>query len=229
MLHNQLKNQCRGFSLLELVVAAAIVTSVTAWAIPSYLRTLHQGEVDRYNRAIEAGFFDLRDRLGTSRSSCQLNFSEANRWLEPKELLEFRQDDGQLRHTDRLRCCNSQINAALQASGNTNECEDGPKIGDLLNNPQSSLRFIRVENTNESKNVDVAVSRTNYELTPPGTSASTVPITFVVRSKQANRYPQLRQRCVQIDGTGHLLSGTWDGSLSTGKCNAEGDAALPTP
>ena len=229
MLHNQLKNQCRGLSLLELVVASAIVTSVTAWAIPSYMRTLHQGEVDRYNRAIEAGFFDLRARLGTSRSSCQLNFSEANRWLEPKELLEFRQDDGQLRHTDRLRCCNSQIDAAQKAKGIDDECEDGPKIGDLLNNPQSSLRFIRVENTNESKNVDVAVSRTSYVLTPPGTSASIVPITFVVRSKQADNYSQLRQRCVQIDGTGNLLSGTWDGSLSNGKCNAEGDAALPTP
>ena len=229
MLHNQLKNQCRGFSLIELVVAAAIVTSVTAWAIPSYLRTLRQGEVDRYQRAIEAGFFDLTARLGTTRSSCQLSFSEANRWMEPTDLLEFRQDDGQLRHTDRLRCCNSEINAALKASGSNNECEDGPKIGDLLNDPQSSLRFIRVENTNESKNVDVAVTRTTYELTPPGTSASTIPITFVVRSKQSDRYSQLRQRCVQIDGTGHLLSGTWDGSLSSGTCNAEGAAALPTP
>ena len=214
---------------MELVVAAAIVTSLTAWAIPSYLRTMRQGEVDRYNRAIEAGFFDLRARLGTTRSSCQLSFSEANRWMEPSNLLEFRKDDGQIRHTDRLRCCNSQINAALKASGSKNECEDGPKIGALLNDPQSSLRFIRVENTNESKNVDVAVSRTDFELTPPGTSASTVPITFMVRSKQADRYPQLRQRCVEIDGTGHLLSGTWDGSLSSGRCNAEGDAALPTP
>lgn len=214
---------------MELVVAAAIVTSVTAWAIPSYLRTLRQGEVDRYHRAIEAGFFDLRARLGTTRSSCQLSFSEANRWMEATDLLEFRQNDGQLRHTDRLRCCNSEINAALKASGSNNECEDGPKIGDLLNDPQSSLRFIRVENSNESKNIDVAITRTAYELTPPGTSASTVPITFVVRSKQADRYPQLRQRCVQIDGTGNLLSGTWDGSLSSGTCNAEGAAALPTP
>jgi len=214
---------------MELVVAAAIVTIVTAWAIPSYLRTLRQGEVDRYHRAIEAGFFELRARLGTTRSSCQLSFSEANRWMEPSDLLEFRQDDGQIRHTDRLRCCNSQINAALKASGSNNECEDGPKIGALLNDPQSSLRFIRVENTNDSKNVDVAVSRTDYELSPPGTSASKVPITFTVRSKQSDRYPQLRQRCVEVDGTGHLLSGTWDGSLSSGRCNAEGDAALPTP
>lgn len=214
---------------MELVVAAAIVTIVTAWAIPSYLRTLRQGEVDRYHRAIEAGFFELRARLGTTRSSCQLSFSEANRWMEPSDLLEFRQDDGQIRHTDRLRCCNSQINAALKASGSNNECEDGPKIGALLNDPQSSLRFIRVENTNDSKNVDVAVSRTDYELSPPGTSASKVPITFMVRSKQSDRYPQLRQRCVEVDGTGHLLSGTWDGSLSSGRCNAEGDAALPTP
>ena len=118
---------------------------------------------------------------------------------------------------------------AQKEKGIDDECEDGPKIGDLLNNPQSSLRFIRVENTNESKNVDVAVSRTDYVLTPPGTSASILPITFVVRSKQADNYSQLRQRCVQIDGTGNLLSGTWDGSLSTGKCNADGDAALPTP
>ena len=188
---------------------------------------MRQGDVDRYTQAIEAGFYDLRARLGTTRSSCQLKFSNANRWLKPTDLLEFRQDDGKLHHTDRLRCCNSQISDELKASGSDKECEDGPKLGALLNNPQSSLRFVRMEGTPESKNVEISVSRTSYELTPPGTSASTVPITFVVRSKQASNTPQLRQRCVQIAGTGHLLSGTWDGSLSRGRCNAQGAATLP--
>ena len=227
MLHNRLNQQSCGFSLLELVVAAAIITSASSWAIPSYLRTMRQGDVDRYTQAIEAGFYDLRARLGTTRSSCQLKFSDANRWLKPTELLEFRQADGKERFTNRLRCCNSQIHAALKDSGSSEECEDGPKLGTLLNNPQSSLRFVRMEGTPESKNVEIAVSRTSYELTPPGTSANTVPITFVVRSNQTSNTPLLRQRCVQIAGTGHLLSGTWDGSLSGGRCNAQGAATLP--
>ena len=48
-----------GFSLLELVVGIAIITIGLSAALPSYLRSLRQGEVDRYTQQLEAGFFGL--------------------------------------------------------------------------------------------------------------------------------------------------------------------------
>ena len=227
-----MKRDSSGFSLLEMVVAVAIVAAMSAWTIPTYIRSLRQGEVDRYAQFIEAGFYDLRAELGTSRTSCLLQFDQTESWVSPKALLEFRQDDGTLANTDRLRCCNSQIHKAK----GTEECEDGPKIGALLNPATAStgtisgsLRFIRLEGTPESKRVQVAVSRADYELTPPGTSARTEPITFMVRSIDANEDDSLRSRCVEVSGSGHLLSGTWEGSLSSGRCLTDGEASGPNP
>ena len=104
-------------------------------------------------------------------------------------------------------------------------------IGDLLNSKSDgkngSLRFIRVENTQESKRVQVAVSRADYELTPPGKGADSKPITFMVRSIDANKDDNLHSRCVKVSGSGHLLSGTWEGSL--GRCPTDGESSNPNP
>ncbi|MDA7677063.1 type II secretion system GspH family protein [bacterium] len=222
-----MKKQSNGFSLVEIVIAAAIATGVTAWATPRYFRALRQAEVDRYTQSIEAGFFNLRADLGTSRTSCQLKFDQAKTWVKPQELLEFRQDNGKLANTKRLRCCNSQIEKANKNESRDDECHDGPLIGALLNkstaSEKGSMRFIRTEGSNEVKKVEVAVSRTEYELTPPGTSARTEPITFMVRSIDAVENTRLISRCVQVSGNGHLLNGTWEGSLSTGKCKTKGE------
>ena len=218
-----MNKQTRGFTILEMVITAAIVAGVTAWTSPTYIRALRQAKVDRYTQSIEAGFYNLRAELGTSRTSCQLNYDQAATWVTPQQLLEFRQDSGQMANTGRLRCCNSQIEKVKQ----TDECEDGPLIGALLSgtsrSEKGSLRFIRTEGTNESKQVEVAVSRTDYELTPPGTSARTEPITFMVRSIEAEKDSRLKSRCVQVSGSGHLMSGTWQGTLSSGQCLTKGE------
>ena len=248
-----MKTQSKGFSLLEMVVAAAIVAGLTTWTVPRYIRALRQAEVDRYSQAIEAGLFNLRAELGTSRTSCQLKFDQTRTWVTPQELLEFRQDNGQLADTGRLRCCNSQIEKANKLENRDDECHDGPLIGALLNrstaSDKGSMRFIRLEGSNTSKQVEVAVSRSDYELTPPGTSIAneceltplgtsftnecpltsqgtsgpTEPLTFMVRSIDTEGDSKLVSRCLQISGNGHLMSGTWEGSLSTGQCKAKAE------
>ena len=258
-----MKTQSKGFSLLEMVVAAAIVAGLTTWTVPRYIRALRQAEVDRYSQAIEAGLFNLRAELGTSRTSCQLKFDQTRTWVTPQELLEFRQDNGQLADTGRLRCCNSQIEKANKLENRDDECHDGPLIGALLNrstaSDKGSMRFIRLEGSNTSKQVEVAVSRSDYELTPPGTSIAneceltppgtslteltplgtsianecpltsqgssspTEPLTFMVRSIDTDGDSKLVSRCLQISGNGHLMSGTWEGSLSTGQCKAKAE------
>ena len=226
------KTTSKGFSLLEMVVAAAIVTAMTSWAVPKYIRGIRQAEVDRYTQSIEAGFFNLRAELGTSRSSCQLQFDNPATWVSPQALLEFRQSDGTMANTDRLSCCNSQIKAIKGSE----ECEDGPLIGALLNGAGStsgadkgSLRFIRREGSHESRKVEVAVSRADYEITPPGTSARTDTITFMVRSLEAVNDDTLRSRCIEVSGNGHLRNGTWEGDLQSGQCMEKGEATRPDP
>ena len=219
------KDRAHGFSLLEILVAMAIISVVMAWAIPNYVRALRQGEVDRYTQMIEAGFYSLRAQLGTTRTSCTLAFNNPQTWVAPHELLEFRQPNGSLADTERLRCCNSQIHR-LKVS---DECEDGPLVGDLLGNPASSLRFIRQEGTPESQQVDVAVSSGDYELSPPGTSVRMAPITFIVKSSDADPSNNLQKRCVEVAGSGQLMRGTWKGSLSGGSCEAKTASSLSNP
>jgi prepilin-type N-terminal cleavage/methylation domain-containing protein len=57
MLHNNLKNHQNGFTLLELLVGMVIVTIGLTTALPSYIRNMRQGNVDRYTQQLEAGFF----------------------------------------------------------------------------------------------------------------------------------------------------------------------------
>ena len=215
-----MKRDSSGFSLLEMVVAVAIVAAVSAWTIPSYFRSLRQGEVDRYAQFIESGIFALRAKLGTSRSSCDLKFLESNTQIFNANVKDKQQTDtGYIppdKGTDEYE---------------TLSCHPGPLIGDLLNSKSDgkndSLRFIRVENTQESKRVQVAVSRADYELTPPGKGADSKPITFMVRSIDANEDDNLQSRCVKVSGSGHLLSGTWEGSLSSGRCLTDGESSNP--
>ena len=56
-----------GFSLLELLVGMVIITIGLTAAIPSYLRNMRQGEVDRYTQQLEAGFLACAPNLANSK------------------------------------------------------------------------------------------------------------------------------------------------------------------
>ena len=69
-----MKSKAAGFSLVVLLVGMVIITIGLSAAIPSYLRNMRQGEVDRFTQQLEAGFFGLRAKLGQQKTSCTLNF-----------------------------------------------------------------------------------------------------------------------------------------------------------
>ena len=111
MLYNhQLKRSTtnRGFTLVELLVTTAIITLGAAASIPNFLRNARQAEVDRYTQTVETGLFSLRAKLGTTKSSCQLSFSEPGQFLKPWQVLEFKQPSGAVADLDRIECCNSK-------------------------------------------------------------------------------------------------------------------------
>ena len=212
-----MKSKSAGFSLLELLVGMVIITIGLTAAIPSYMRNMRQGEVDRYTQQLEAGFFGLRAKLGQQKTSCTLNFDQngLNNFAAPADLVEM-QD-----HPERIECCNSDIEAAGHSSG----CAYGPEIGTLLAEGSSgderakiirdrSLRLLDREGTPESDAVEVSVNLASYELTPPGTSTMSDDLIFLIRSTNTEEQ-RLRTRCLQISGTGTIVRASWDASTSS--------------
>ena len=205
-----------GFSLLEMLVGMAIVSIGLSATLPSYLRNMRQGEVDRYTQHLEAGFFGLRAKLGRQKTSCTLRFDQSglNNFIAPADLVEMQE------HPERIECCNSDIEAAGQPSG----CANGPEIGSLLAQGQPaaeqpkiirerSLRLLDREGTPESNAVEVAVNHARYELTPPGTSTMSNDLIFLIRSTNTQE-KRLRTRCIQISGTGTIFRASWDAAAS---------------
>ena len=213
-----MKTKSAGFSLLELLVGMVIVTIGLSAAIPSYLRNMRQGEVDRYTQQLEAGFFGLRAKLGQQKTSCTLNFdtSGLNNFAAPADVVEMKN------HPERIECCNSDIEAAGRSSG----CAYGPEIGTLLAGDSSgaekdkisrdrSLRLLDREGTPESEVVVMSVNLASYELTPPGTSTMSDDLIFLIRSSNTQEQ-RLRTRCLQISGTGTVFRASWN--TNTSKC-----------
>ena len=213
-----MKTKSAGFSLLELLVGMVIVTIGLSAAIPSYLRNMRQGEVDRYTQQLEAGFFGLRAKLGQQKTSCTLNFDQngLNNFVPPSDVVEMKE------HPERIECCNSDIEAAGRSSG----CAYGPEIGTLLAGDSSgaekdkisrdrSLRLLDREGTPESEVVVMSVNLASYELTPPGTSTMSDDLIFLIRSSNTQEQ-RLRTRCLQISGTGTVFRASWN--PTTSKC-----------
>ena len=213
-----MKTKSAGFSLLELLVGMVIVTIGVSAVIPSYLRNMRQGEVDRYTQQLEAGFFGLRAKLGQQKTSCTLNFDKSglNNLAAPADVVEMKD------HPERIECCNSDIEAAGRSSG----CAYGPEIGTLLAGDSSgaekdkiirdrSLRLLDREGTPESEAVVMSVNLASYELTPPGTSTMSEDLIFLIRSTNTQEQ-RLRTRCLQISGTGTVFRASWN--TNTSKC-----------
>ena len=212
-----MKTKNTGFSLLELLVGMVIITIGLSTSIPSYMRNMRQGEVDRYTQQLEAGFFGLRAKLGQQKTSCTLNFDQSglSNFAAPADLVEMKNNP------ERIECCNSDIEAAGRPSG----CAYGPEIGTLLAQGSNgdernkiirdrSLRLLDREATPESQAVEVSVNLANYELTPPGTSTMSDDLIFLIRSTNTEEQ-RLRTRCLQISGTGTILRASWDHATSS--------------
>ena len=71
-------------------------------------------------------------------------------------------------------------------------------------------RLLNLEGTRESKQVEVSTRQDEYELNPAGSATSGKNLTILIRSINSAKEPQLRTRCVELSGSGHIHSGTWN-------------------
>ena len=204
---NHLNPKPNGFTLIELLVVVTVLSLITSWSAPSFLRKIWQGEVDRYTQTAEAGMLKLMRKLGTTRSSCSLSFPVSNSFQPTWDILEFQQPNGSSATNTRMECCNSDFAAANLDEGCLNNL-------DPLFPP--TFRLIQREGTSDSNKVEVAVSRSSYALTPPGTSAETGKLSFRIRSLKQTHPAMLKDEssrliegCIEISGTGNIIRGKW--------------------
>ena len=204
MMKNKIPTYEQGFSLLELLIVAIIVTLGTAWAIPQYRRQLALNQLDQYTQQIESGLFSLRARQSSEGTSCEINFNSnfvgtnntKSGYGSPAELIEFSHLTDKQR-AQRLECCDAT------------QCEWDPPY-----------RLIDQENTSVSRNVELKVSQASYSLSPPGSSTDENALVLLVRSTNWNQDPQrpLPLRCVRFSTAGHLHRGSWKQEKGRWRC-----------
>lgn len=219
-----------GFSLVEIIIVLAILTTSTAVTVPILTRNRWQVDIDRYATQIEAGLYGLRAKLGARKTSCVMTFPAKFQFLSPIKITEFSQG----KSTTLFSCCDSEISSLI----NDPDCilgHPGHQLSNITGRQLDNLRLVQKESTPESKNVRIAVSTTNFGFTPPGTTAEAGTLTFLICHQQAaseanprNCIPgqnKLGISCVQIDGTGAVERGRWikqasGSAISSGRCVA---------
>ncbi|QNI53309.1 hypothetical protein SynBIOSE41_00776 [Synechococcus sp. BIOS-E4-1] len=220
----------KGFSLVELIVGLAILSTASAITVPIITRNWWQVDVDRYASQLESGIYGLRAKLGSRKTSCSMMFPAAESFMTPETITEFSQGKNR---TD-FKCCDSEISQLIDDTG-CMEGYAGNKLSEITGRPLDNLRLVQKESAPESQHVRVAVSTRDFGFTPPGTTANAGTLTFLICHQKAlskgdptNCIPgqeRLSIRCIQIDGTGAIESGNWinDTSIaasSNGRCQA---------
>ncbi len=223
-------NKQQGFSLVEMIVALAILSTATAVTVPIVARNRWQVDVDRYASQLESGIYGLRAKLGSRKTSCSMMFPAANSFRTPETITEFNQG----KNTTDFKCCDSEISQLIDDPGCV-EGYAGNKLSEITGRPLDNLRLVQKESAPESQHVRVAVSTRDFGFTPPGTTANAGTLTFLICHQKAlskgdptNCIPdqeRLSIRCVQIDGTGAIERGTWindtsSADSSNGRCRA---------
>jgi len=177
-----------GFTLLEVLVVILITSLTTTWALPNFHKQQLQGQVDRYTSSAESGLRNLRSRLRQDRLSHCICFLP-NQWALPASMgLERHQPD----------------------SGHS-----APAISCIGGGSLPDLRIMNLEGTSASLQVEVHSNQSTFCITPPGTTATAGNLRLLFRSSKQNNNPGLLVRCLEMNGNGYLLRGSWNPTTTT--------------
>lgn len=188
------------FTLLELLIALIIVSLTIGWALPQFQRRIAQQHTKSFTQTLVSNLYALRARQGADGTGCELgfnrqyNFNVTSKFGTVRDLLDLNHLSTEERGK-RLKCCDSA------------ECWMESKV-DSWKKP---YRFLKLEGTATSKEIELQVSNISYELSPPGTSSTAKPFIFLVRSRRWNQDQMrpLKTLCVEISSNGIIRKGSW--------------------
>ena len=191
------------FTLIELIVAIIIVSLTISWALPQFQRRIAQQQTKSFTQTLVSNLYALRARQGADGTGCELgfdgeyNFNNTTKFGTVRDLLDLNHLSVEERGK-RLMCCDSA------------ECWLESKA-DSWKKP---YRFLKLEGTAISEEIELQVSANNYELSPPGTSSTAQPFNFLIRSRRWNQDPKrpLKTLCVEISSNGIIHKGSWNNS-----------------
>lgn len=191
------------FTLIELLVAIIIVSLTISWALPQFQRRIAQQQTKSFTQTLVSNLYALRARQGADGTGCELgfdgeyNFNNTTKFGTVRDLLDLNHLSVEERGK-RLKCCDSA------------ECWLESKA-DSWKKP---YRFLKLEGTAISEEIELQVSANNYELSPPGTSSTAQPFNFLIRSRRWNQDPKrpLKTLCVEISSNGIIHKGSWNNS-----------------
>ena len=218
----------KGFTLLELIVASAIVAMTTVWSIPEFRRAIAQSQVDRYTRNVESGLFSFRAKMGAFKESCTINFGniksfQTNQYQDASVMLEqptvLTSSQLTRSESDPLYRCNytsDDINDLITDSSEVSSQNDALQ---RVEEVAASVRLVDRLNSKESQKVNIASTAQTYSFTPPGTSINANSMTLLIQAKEASQpwaqksdgTSRLVTRCIEASGNGQVFSGTWTG------------------
>ena len=191
------------FTLIELIVAIIIISLTISWALPQFQRRIAQQQTKSFTQTLVSNLYALRARQGADGTGCELgfdgeyNFNNTTKFGTVRDLLDLNHLSVEERGK-RLKCCDSA------------ECWLESKV-DSWKKP---YRFLKLEGTAISEEIELQVSANNYELSPPGTSSTAQPFNFLIRSRRWNQDPKrpLKTLCVEISSNGIIHKGSWNNS-----------------
>lgn len=224
MILNQTHN--RGFTLLELIVAGAIITMTTVWSIPEFRRGVAQAQVDRYTRNVESGLFSFKAKMGALKESCKIDFGnipsfQTGEFMDALTMLEqqtFLDNNESKRSTsDPLYRCNYNNEDIIDMVSDSIYVSDQDAAIKRVQEVAASVQLAGQLNSKEGKKVNVASTAKTYSFTPPGTSINPNSMTLLIQSMEAKKTwaeksdgtSRLRTRCIEVSGNGQVFSGTW--------------------
>jgi prepilin-type N-terminal cleavage/methylation domain-containing protein len=191
------------FTLIELIVAIIIVSLTISWALPQFQRRIAQQQTKSFAQTLVSNLYALRARQGADGTGCELgfdgeyNFNNTSKFGTVRDLLDLNHLSVEERGK-RLKCCDSA------------ECW----IESKADSWKKPYRFLKLEGTAISEEIELQVSANNYELSPPGTSSTAQPFHFLIRSRRWNQDPKrpLKTLCVEISSNGIIRKGSWNGN-----------------
>ena len=225
--------EAQGFSLLELIVVVVIVGIASVWAIPDVRRGIVQAKVDRYTSNVESGLFNFRARMGATKESCTIDFSNISSFNttdfhDAPLLLEQKPTVSSTNNTrdtsDPLYRCNYTSGDFNDMISDSSELTSQSEAEARMDQVAAAVRLVNLLGSEESRNMEVRALSTTYSFTPPGTSINANSMTLLIRSKETGQdwskkddgTSRLVTRCIEVSGNGQVFSGKWNGSACIG-------------